>query len=1809
MCNLHVLPRFRRHSLRSLCSGAVLLFCAIPLAARADSVVVFNEIMYHPATNEVALEWVELYNQNAVDVDLGGWRLSGGVDYAFPVGTVLEGGGHLVVAVSPATLTVQAGSGNVLGPFTGRLSNSGERLRLCDLADRVMDEVDYGIDGDWPAGADGSGMSLAKRQPNLASRPAESWTVSRQSGGTPGAPNFPTNNTFVPPPLAFNEVSAASGSGFWVEIINAGQTAVELSGVEIFQGSGPSYTFPAGVLEPGGIVGLTQAQLGFGAADLDTLFLTTPGRLSLADAVTVKPGPRGRHPDGAGEWMYPSQPTPGGSNVVTLCSDIVINEVMYHAPPSDPSPEVRGTLTPVPLTGMWRYDDTGADRGAAWREPGYDDSAWPAGAGLFAFNTGQLPGSIGTPLAASRTTCYFRASFNLSNDTSDVTLDLSPVVDDGAVFYLNGVEVHRQNMPEGPVVYSTSAAAPVGDAAAAGPFVVPASNVVQGVNVLAVEVHQAVTTSSGIVLAGGGLTLVEEGPLGSTAPMNLARQPGSAPFVIDSLTGYSIHNFVGLTDGIYGNGNSWIGNSGSPGYAGVSFGGLFTIGGFAFGRDNLGTYGDRTLGVYTLQYTRVASPGTGTPFTGNAGTGWANIGTLDYQGAGAGLFTAPSLRHRFIFSPVAATGIRLLVPDTGIGPGTCIDELEANPPDTSGDVAFGAELTLTTTLAPAAPYEDSGEEWVELFNRSARAVDLTGWRLDSGIDYVFTNGPVVPPDGYVVVARDAAALRRKWPERASGIIGDFSGRLQGGERFLLRDAAGNPVDQTRVFEGGWSDGGGSSLELRDPGADHLNRGAWADSDESAKSAWQTVTYRMVAGQSYGPTRWNEFRIGLLAEGVVLLDDVSLVRDPDGAREQLIQNGNFEMSSGNTHWRFLGHHRGEFVADPDNAGNHVVRLSAADRAVMNHNHVETTLLNNAPVVDGQLYEVSYRARWFAGSPQVSTRAYFGKLAKTTLLAMPARLGTPAAPNSRRVTNAGPTFSGLRHAPVVPSPNQPVTLSVCAADPDGVASATLNYRINPAASFTALPMTRQSGGAWTASLPGQAAGKIVQFYVTALDGLGASASAPAMGPDSRALYQVADAQGTALPTHELRLIMLDADRDFMLQPTNVMSNARNGATLIYDRTEVFYDAGARLQGSVAGRIRDGDDNVCYDIALPPDHLFRGVQNNIGIDRSGRAPTPRGQDEMAVFQLFHRAGIPIPYHDLCTFISPRTVHTGTAILQLAGYGKGFIEEQYGEAGSVFNMDVTYEPDTTVTPADPESVKLPVPHQAHIGTDFTDLGDKEQYRAPFDLRSENRRDDYAGLMRLCRVMALPQAEFDAQIAGVLDVDEALRMAAMEILCGINDTYVSSAAGQFPHNLRLITFPDGDPAQLLAWDMDFAFSQDPGGSVFITSGCNLGKLMNNPATRRRYLYHVNDICQTAFSTGYMNSWLAHYGSVVGQDFSAASGYIANRRASALSQLPAQVPFAITSNAGNGFSSNTNVVTLAGTGWLDVYGIEVNDIPYAVNWSSLTDWSLTVPLGAGANALSIQAVDRLGNRLTNRTDTITVTNSVPSALLPVVINEWLADNSGPGGFADPADGLFQDWFELLNPNPNAVNLGGFYLTDNLANPTKFLIPSNTVITAHGFLLVWADENVAQNSPTNAHLHANFKLSSEGESLGLFAPDGISPQHTVTFGPQSQNVSQGLFPNGAVGQSFMMTNWTPLFPNSLAPPSHPNILSLLRQPDGTFSFSFVTSPGRIYQVQFTEDLRTPVWLPLAVLRAPSAILPVTDDTAGAPQRFYRILLLE
>jgi hypothetical protein len=147
------------------------------------------------------------------------------------------------------------------------------------------------------------------------------------------------------------------------------------------------------------------------------------------------------------------------------------------------------------------------------------------------------------------------------------------------------------------------------------------------------------------------------------------------------------------------------------------------------------------------------------------------------------------------------------------------------------------------------------------------------------------------------------------------------------------------------------------------------------------------------------------------------------------------------------------------------------------------------------------------------------------------------------------------------------------------------------------------------------------------------------------------------------------------------------------------------------------------------------------------------------------------------------------------------------------------------------------------------------------------------------------------------------------------------------------------------------------------------------------------------------------------------------------------------------------------------------------------------------------------------------TNNGTAAPLRVFINEWMASNTG--FIRDPADNGADDWFELYNPGTNIVNLAGYFLTDNLTNKLQYEIPPGYAIPPGGFLLVWADNAPNQNSTNRIDLHANFALSRDGEAIGLFAADGTRID-AVTFGAQTNNVSQGRYPNGTANIYFMST---------------------------------------------------------------------------------------
>ncbi|MBN9691872.1 MAG: lamin tail domain-containing protein [Verrucomicrobia bacterium] len=154
-----------------------LLSVCAAFVARAQ--VVINEIHYDPADRTRQEEFIELHNVGPTPVELGGWRLEDGVEFTFPAGTSIPAGGFRVVAQNTAHF--QAKYAQVpLGPWTGSLRNSGERIQLRNATGQVIDEVTFGAGFPWPTSARGEGPSLELLNPSLDNDLGGSW----RSGAT-----------------------------------------------------------------------------------------------------------------------------------------------------------------------------------------------------------------------------------------------------------------------------------------------------------------------------------------------------------------------------------------------------------------------------------------------------------------------------------------------------------------------------------------------------------------------------------------------------------------------------------------------------------------------------------------------------------------------------------------------------------------------------------------------------------------------------------------------------------------------------------------------------------------------------------------------------------------------------------------------------------------------------------------------------------------------------------------------------------------------------------------------------------------------------------------------------------------------------------------------------------------------------------------------------------------------------------------------------------------------------------------------------------------------------------------------------------------------------------------------------------------------------------------------------------------------------------------------------------------------------------------------------------------------------------------
>jgi Lamin Tail Domain/Bacterial Ig domain/CotH kinase protein/Putative Ig domain/Long Rib domain len=179
-------------------------------AVFADQIVI-NEIMYHPSSERIEEEWVELLNRGSSAVNLTGWRLNRGVDFVFP-NVSIPAGGYLVVAADLAAFAAKhPGVANVVGSWQGRLGNTYDEVELEDASGNQVDLISYADEGDfavrtaqgslgweWVSQADGLGRSLELRNPALPRNHGQSWMDSTIPEGTPGQANT-VASTDVPP--------------------------------------------------------------------------------------------------------------------------------------------------------------------------------------------------------------------------------------------------------------------------------------------------------------------------------------------------------------------------------------------------------------------------------------------------------------------------------------------------------------------------------------------------------------------------------------------------------------------------------------------------------------------------------------------------------------------------------------------------------------------------------------------------------------------------------------------------------------------------------------------------------------------------------------------------------------------------------------------------------------------------------------------------------------------------------------------------------------------------------------------------------------------------------------------------------------------------------------------------------------------------------------------------------------------------------------------------------------------------------------------------------------------------------------------------------------------------------------------------------------------------------------------------------------------------------------------------------------------------------------------------------------------------
>ena len=1488
---------------------------------RAEQVA-FSEIMYHPP--DLLPEYIEVCNNTATPFDIAEWKLCDAVEYTFPAFSVEAADRTFLrpferIVLSSADEATLRDAYNlsptirVFGPWSGNLGNGGERITLRDKNGTFVCSVEYNDRGRWSPAADGAGHSLALRNPDRRIDDWRNWTISGRPGGTPGTEEIQAAETAITSP----EVNLVAGIPF----VNYGD--------------------------------------------------------------------------------------------------------------------------------VWKYNDKNVDLGTAWQAAAYNDSAWQQGSGLFGFETASLPApGIRTGFANSQQlTYYLRTTFTYNGSLQGVTMTVDQVLDDGAVYYLNGQEIGRSGMPTGSITFTTAAGRTVSDAVEeVGVITANGSALVNGINVLAAEVHQTNRTSSDVVFGmrlnisvptQPSLLINEVLPDAAGAGFVEIYNPGIGPINLrdhyltnDPANLKKFRITADVTAPAKGLACVGFAESGlalaspvkvylvAPDGASVinAISTVMPMDGRSIGRKPTGSgswflFTEPTPNLPNASQSNIAAEVhlNEVHFNSSKRVDWVELyndsdeavpldglflsAKTDFSDRTAlsGSLQPGGYASQNVAFPLSGGEVTLFLvssTDTVLfarvfqrpALGDCLQAF----PDGSNQWYASAQSTRGTPNNPARntdviineimydpPSNEPTGEFIELYNRGAAAVDVSGWQFVSGIDFTIPAGTTIPRDGYLVVAADANWVRATYGNIP--VVGDFDAHLSNqGELIQLVDQWGNPVDEVDYLPGGnWPNlahGDGSSMELQNPWMDNSLASAWLDSDESNKMPFQHYSYADVFRQLTtmgSASDYKELHFYLVGDSHVVLKNIQVRLNRTGSN--LIVNGDKMSTDGRSAngWLAQGTH---YASRLENGELHIISDGHGDNRP---NRVEIDVTAMQP---NQTYEVSFDARWVSGASRLILETWDHSIATSISLPVSASIGTPGARNSRFSAEPGPQVDGLMHDPAVPAPGQTVRVTAHIVSPTPAPEVLLFHRLDNntgSGVWAGKPMyddgvsggDEEAGdGIYTAQLSeyGQR-GQIVQFYVRAGLPNGLTSQLPRQAASRPAMYVV----DTPTPVGDLRRMRfvvsaLDlkdvADQDNVTPPYGYafprLSNHYFNTTVIVNEKDVIYGSEIRPAGSPWTR-GGGVDRAKFK--FPADNLFRGKGNLLYRNYD----VGWWSHDRIVRYWLYLLGNPTNENE---FIVVKVNSANTSVREeVEVVGNDFLDRAYenGSRGELYKIDdewwFTDNWNRNSRDAD----------WSYKGTD-----NPGRYRSEWMKRTKENEDDHSALVSFFKkVYVGPYTQ--TEIERLVDPVALMKACAVGGYIHAWD-FFSLDRGKNCYFYRRST--DGR-FMFFPWDMKRSF--DNAGAPFYNGMIGFRPYLEKSYNMRLFKHYLNRLLENyTLNSARVYAWLQmeENASTQFQFNFAYANWFTNRQTPAFNLLGASrtMTFAIATNNHQPISTAASTVTLTGVAPLRVFQVIVAEHPEAqFTWLNESTWTLTgILLHAGANQVTVQGVDEFGAIL--RQDAIVV---------------------------------------------------------------------------------------------------------------------------------------------------------------------------------------------------------------------------------------------